>query len=257
MKHLRGAFLAIFIFSFSSIALTPIRDECRSNLIDSTAHGYNCFISISPQGNWVLEEVIFGSGGVLGDSISLYIFQYCYPPEKRLLSTFYKRASYSGNWFVDIGASMWQYVPTFMQQTWSPNEDTIYLCLRNTSINTINDTSIEVFKIDISSITVGNITTNHQALSPKLLKSTTFPNPFSKNVTIEYSIPNEGYVAINIYNAKGELINVLGQEKQIQGTHSIIWNGKDNLGNQLANGTYYYQIISGNSISVKSIIKLK
>jgi flagellar hook assembly protein FlgD len=53
------------------------------------------------------------------------------------------------------------------------------------------------------------------------------------------------------------LIRVLGQERQLKGTYRKIWDGKDNKGHRMAEGSYYYQVISGDFISSKAMIKIK
>jgi flagellar hook assembly protein FlgD len=59
------------------------------------------------------------------------------------------------------------------------------------------------------------------------------------------------------YCSLGELIRVLGQERQVKGTYRKIWDGKDNKGHRMAEGSYYYQVISGDFISSKAMIKIK
>jgi flagellar hook assembly protein FlgD len=140
--------------------------------------------------------------------------------------------------------------------SWDSKEDTVYFSAVHSTINT-NDTVTEVFKLDVSSITGGLVKATQQSLTPKLLKISSHPNPFSRVTNIEYSVPKEGYVAINIYSANGDLIKVLGQEKENQGLHHRMWDGKDNGGKPIADGIYYYQVISGDFISVKQLIKFR
>lgn len=91
--------------------------------------------------------------------------------------------------------------------------------------------------------------------SYKLLQN--YPNPFNPSTVIEYQITNPMNVSINIYNVKGELIRELLNEEKSIGNYSVIWNGKDNFGNLVASGTYFYQIQSGNFIQAKKMILLK
>jgi hypothetical protein len=245
-------FLGLISASYIN-ALTPVRDECKSGLVYSATLNRHNYISISPKNHWVVEAECFPDS-FMCDSVRLSIFQYCYPQEKIPLSTFYALSKRS--LFLSISGS-WGNYPIFFYNTWSPDEDTVFFCMRGSSINTLRDTD-EVFMIDVSSITTGNIKSTHQSgVSPKILKTSNHPNPFNNSLTIEYSIPSDGYVAINIYDSKGALVKVLGQEKQKQGPHSLQWNGKDNYGMQLSGGIYYYQVISGDNIASKKIVKLE
>lgn len=50
-----------------------------------------------------------------------------------------------------------------------------------------------------------------------------YPNPFSGNVNLTYDIPVEGNVKMNVYNAIGELVTELVNEKQVSGKHTVIF----------------------------------
>ncbi len=69
-----------------------------------------------------------------------------------------------------------------------------------------------------------------------------YPNPFNPSTTISYSIPSSGHVTIKIYDITGRLVNVLYNNTQQAGTHSLAWNGTDLNGHLVAAGIYLYQI---------------
>ena len=83
------------------------------------------------------------------------------------------------------------------------------------------------------------------------------PNPFNNVAVIDYNIPNDDFVSINVYKLNGYLIRELHKEKQLTGTHSAMWDGRDDTGEKLPSGQYYFQIITGKYISTKKIILLK
>ena len=51
-----------------------------------------------------------------------------------------------------------------------------------------------------------------------------FPNPFNDEATITYTIPENGTVKLNVYNAIGELVSVLVNETQVSGKHSFAFS---------------------------------
>jgi len=53
------------------------------------------------------------------------------------------------------------------------------------------------------------------------LELTAFPNPFDKDVTINYTIPAKGIVNLKLYNALGKLIKEIVHEEQKGGNHSV------------------------------------
>jgi len=78
-----------------------------------------------------------------------------------------------------------------------------------------------------------------------------YPNPFHKSTTFSYSgqmnLPDESI--IKIYNIKGQLIKQLplathSQSDKVKAT----WDGKDNWGQLVSSGLYFYQVKSGEKV---------
>jgi flagellar hook assembly protein FlgD len=72
-----------------------------------------------------------------------------------------------------------------------------------------------------------------------------------QSTTIEYQVPKQSSIKINIYNANGQLIKELVNEERDIGSYSAKWNGRDDKGNLVASGTYFYQIQTGNFVQAK------
>lgn len=68
-----------------------------------------------------------------------------------------------------------------------------------------------------------------------------YPNPFNPTTEIKYNISTEGMVKISIYDVVGNLINVVFNEYQEPGVHSITINSND-----LSSGVYFYTIETNN-----------
>jgi hypothetical protein len=69
-----------------------------------------------------------------------------------------------------------------------------------------------------------------------------YPNPFNPETTIEFGLPNPGFVEISIYDINGKLVKKLISEQRAAGNHVVKWNANDNNGADLASGIYYYQM---------------
>ena len=80
-----------------------------------------------------------------------------------------------------------------------------------------------------------------------------FPNPFFRSTTINYSLNEAGDIALDIYNATGQLIERLVQEKQNAGTYTVEWN----TGQDLPAGQYYYQLKVNDLHQARKMILLK
>jgi len=92
--------------------------------------------------------------------------------------------------------------------------------------------------------------------------SQNYPNPFNPETSIDYQLPEDADVRLDIYNVKGELVNTLIESHMSAGYHHIVWNGRDRFGNGVSGGLYFYsiQIISENSekfLFTKKMILLK
>ncbi len=83
------------------------------------------------------------------------------------------------------------------------------------------------------------------------------PNPFNPNTTIGYSLPNATWVEITIYDLDGNLVRSLIARQEVAGTHTEIWNGKDNQGRSVPAGIYCYRIETDDFVQAKKMALLK
>jgi hypothetical protein len=88
-----------------------------------------------------------------------------------------------------------------------------------------------------------------------------YPNPFRKETTFAYVLTRSSdYLAIKIYSASGRLIRTIdprlaNEDPNPSGVdyHEIIWDGKDDNGDDIANGVYFYKFIAESSGKRKEI----
>ncbi|MDP2172535.1 MAG: S8 family serine peptidase [Candidatus Cloacimonadaceae bacterium] len=108
----------------------------------------------------------------------------------------------------------------------------------------------------------GNIyqaTPNNDNLTPAItteLKAN-YPNPFNPNTTIAFNLDKSAPVMIEIFNQKGQKIKTLVNSDFPTGNHSIAWNGKDDNGNGVSSGIYYYRMKSGKFSSTRKMVMMK
>ncbi len=72
-----------------------------------------------------------------------------------------------------------------------------------------------------------------------------FPNPFNNQTVIPVIISNNlsaESMEIDILNVHGRIIKTFHLSGLPAGEHRIIWNGKDNCGNNIASGLYFYRM---------------
>ena len=84
-----------------------------------------------------------------------------------------------------------------------------------------------------------------------------YPNPFNPSTTISYIIKKRMKIEISIFNSLGERIRTLVSKDLNGGNYKVIWNGKDNSGNNVSSDVYIVRLSSGNSSVSKKIVLLK
>ncbi|MBN2089603.1 S8 family serine peptidase [candidate division KSB1 bacterium] len=76
------------------------------------------------------------------------------------------------------------------------------------------------------------------------------PNPFNPSTRIVYAIPTDGLVQLKIYNTLGQVIRTLVNKKQAAGEYTVFWNGRDETGQTVASGVYFYSLETENNLRV-------
>ncbi len=87
--------------------------------------------------------------------------------------------------------------------------------------------------------------------------SQNYPNPFNPTTNIEFAIPHNETVKLEVYDILGRLVTTLANSDMPAGTYKVIWNGKDSKGQSVASGLYLYRLQAGSFTSVKKMLMLK
>lgn len=116
------------------------------------------------------------------------------------------------------------------------------------------------FQLVVTSL-VG-ITGNVGELPYKYELSQNYPNPFNPSTVLKYSLPNDGYVSLKIFDVLGQEVSTIVNEYAIKGNHEVEFNS-DRNGVSLSSGIYYYRIEVKNTagevdfVNTKKMILLK
>ena len=103
-------------------------------------------------------------------------------------------------------------------------------------------TNYSVLKENFITVTNGVTTQENQVTSSKYnLKN--YPNPFNPQTTIEFYLPQKSDASLQIYNIRGQKVRDLPVASVKSGLNSVVWNGKDNNGNIVSSGIYYYHLV--------------
>lgn len=77
------------------------------------------------------------------------------------------------------------------------------------------------------------------------------PNPFSSSTTIAYTVPVNTPVELEVVDVLGNVVKTLVSGEVQSGYKTIRWDGTDNSGKPVANGTYVCRLKAGDRVEVK------
>ena len=83
------------------------------------------------------------------------------------------------------------------------------------------------------------------------------PNPFNPETTIRYDLPIAGSVSLRIYDVTGQVVRELTDAFQPAGSYSIVWNGRNERGDQVANSVYLYELRAGDYRAIRKMLLMK
>ena len=109
--------------------------------------------------------------------------------------------------------------------------------------------------LEVTKVPVGVTQKDFQPASYNLFQN--YPNPFNPSTVISYSIPKSSNVTLKIYDVLGREVKTLVSTEQVNGLHSIQWNGDNNYGSRVSSGIYLYRIEAGDFIQTKKMLLIK
>ena len=87
--------------------------------------------------------------------------------------------------------------------------------------------------------------------------SQSYPNPFNPITEIRFQLPKDMNVEVNIYNSLGQKIRTLVNQNCNAGYHSFFWDAKDDYGNLVLSGIYFYKMHAGRFNETKKMTVLR
>ena len=79
-----------------------------------------------------------------------------------------------------------------------------------------------------------------------------YPNPFNPTTKIDYYIPENSNVNLNVYDLTGRLIATLVNANQFLGYHEVEFDSRN-----LSSGIYFYRLEANNFTETKKLVVLK
>jgi hypothetical protein len=82
--------------------------------------------------------------------------------------------------------------------------------------------------------------------------SNNYPNPFNPTTTISYSIPEQSFTTLKVYDVLGSEIATLVNEEKPVGTYENTLYAEN-----LPSGIYFYRLQAGSFIETKKMVLMK
>jgi len=98
---------------------------------------------------------------------------------------------------------------------------------------------------------IGNVTsvsTDRQILE-KFTLSQNYPNPFNPTTTIEFNLPKQSNVRVDVFNTLGQQVKSLVNGEFSAGEHSVKFDA-----GALSSGVYFYRLQTGDFLEIKKMI---
>ena len=83
------------------------------------------------------------------------------------------------------------------------------------------------------------------------------PNPFNPTTRIVFTLPQDGDVALRVYDLQGRLVRTLAGSRFSAGTHEVPWNGCDDDGAKVSSGIYFVRFATADAQSTMKVALLK
>jgi len=74
------------------------------------------------------------------------------------------------------------------------------------------------------------------------------PNPFNPSTNIKFVVNRDNLVQLNVYNIRGEKVRTLVQDNLPANEYTLVWDGKNDNGRNVASGQYFARLRIGQEV---------
>jgi len=84
-----------------------------------------------------------------------------------------------------------------------------------------------------------------------------YPNPFNPETQIRFLLPERSFVTLTIYNNLGQVVRHLVSESRPAGAYVATWNGRDEMGQTVSSGVYFYELKAGKFHQIRKMLLMR
>jgi hypothetical protein len=83
------------------------------------------------------------------------------------------------------------------------------------------------------------------------------PNPLRNDTSLSFRLAEPGDVVVAVFDVTGRRVRVLHEGEMEAGPHSLSWDGRDQKGNQVADGIYFARLLTREGEEVEKLIRIR
>ena len=104
--------------------------------------------------------------------------------------------------------------------------------------------------------------TEAQAIPVETALLPNYPNPFNPETWIPYRLAEDAFVTLSIYDGNGQIVRALDVGHQVAAIYerrskAIYWDGRNEVGEPVASGVYFYHLSAGDYSATRKMLILK
>ncbi|MFC1569358.1 FlgD immunoglobulin-like domain containing protein, partial [bacterium] len=125
--------------------------------------------------------------------------------------------------------------------------------------NTISATGLDIFGIILNGTEPppSDIASRNTLNPDEFGLNANYPNPFNPSTTISFQLPKTTQVTVTVYDLQGKNIATLLEQSLTAGKHQVQWDGRNDAGNDVASGVYFYKVHAGQNVKSSKMTLLR
>jgi immune inhibitor A len=101
------------------------------------------------------------------------------------------------------------------------------------------------------------IATDEWAGIRRLTLSAIRPNPASGAASIDYDVTRDGQISLNVYDARGRLVENLVDQPHMRGHFTVTWTGRNATGTPRSPGIYFIRLEAGDEVATRKVVLIQ
>jgi len=191
------------------------------------------------------DAIVYGEDE---DKLMNRVFDGVFVSLENNLYTDYRDDQYADfeSWNVEVGEHD---TPINFTADFSGIDADVHVVINGEAINLKENATFDTDATEMT-IVVGDI--SKFMVPTQFALGSAYPNPFNPSTKLSLDITQTGYVNMEVYNLKGQVVETLINGVMNAGYHTITWNAS-----QLSSGMYFVKVIAGENVATQKVMLLK